>query len=382
MAGPTPVSALIHAATMVTAGVYLVVRSHVLFELSGVALTVVLIVGLATALFGATCAIAQFDIKRVLAYSTISQLGYMFIAVGMHAYGVAMFFLVAHACYKALMFLGAGSVIHGMHDEQDMRQMGGLRRAMPWTFATFTIGGLGQAGIPPLAGFFAKDALLEVANHTSREVVYVLGTVAAFLTAFYIGRMICMTFLGRARSDAAEHAHESGPVMLVPLVVLAVGVVVAGILQVNPEGPITKALEPVVGAAALGAGLSVAALIGVAVAVAVVSLALAWWIYGSGRVDSVAFRERLEPMATAAQRGWYVDHAYDVVVVQPAKALARLTSDAVDALVIDGAVNGVAGLVKRSASGGKLVQTGFVRTYALVLFLGAVLVLGFIGVRG
>ena len=382
MAGPTPVSALIHAATMVTAGVYLVVRSHVLFELSGVALTVVLVVGLATALFGATCAIAQFDIKRVLAYSTISQLGYMFIAVGMHAYGVAMFFLVAHACYKALMFLGSGSVIHGMHGEQDMRQMGGLRRAMPWTFATFTLGGLAQAGVPPLGGFFAKDALLEVANHTSREVVFVLGTVAAFLTAFYIGRMICMTFLGRARSEAAEHAHESGWLMRAPLVVLAIGVVVVGILQLNPEGVMTKALEPVVGATALGGGLSVAALIGIAVAVALLSLALAWWIYGSGRVDPVAFRERLEPMATAAQRGWYVDRAYDVTIVQPAKALARMTSDVVDALVIDGAVNGVAGLVKRSASGGKLLQTGFVRTYALVLFLGAVLVLGFIGVRG
>jgi NADH-quinone oxidoreductase subunit L len=382
MAGPTPVSALIHAATMVTAGVYLVVRSHVLFELSGVALTVVLVVGVATALFAATCAIAQFDIKRVLAYSTISQLGYMFIAVGMRAYGVAMFFLVAHAFYKALMFLGAGSVIHGMHDEQDMRQMGGLRRAMPWTFATFAIGGLAQAGVPPLAGFFAKDALLEVANHTGREVVFVLGTIAAFLTAFYIGRMLCLTFLGRARSDAAEHAHESSPVMLTPLVVLALGVVVVGILQLNPDGKLTQALEPVVGASALGAGLSIPALIGMAVAVALVSLAIAWWIYGSGRVDPGAFRERLEPMATAAQRGWYVDRAYDVVIVQPAEALARLTADVVDGTVIDGAVNGVGGLVKRAASGGKLLQTGFVRTYALVLFLGAVLVLGFIGVRG
>jgi NADH-quinone oxidoreductase subunit L len=269
-----------------------------------------------------------------------------------------------------------------MHDEQDMRQMGGLRRAMPWTFATFTIGGLAQAGVPPLAGFFAKDALLEVANHTGREVVFVLGTIAAFLTAFYIGRMICMTFLGRARSDAADHAHESQPVMLAPLVLLAIGVVVVGILQLSPDGAVTQALEPVVGATALGAGLSVPALIGMAVAVALLSLAIAWWIYGSGRVDTVAFRERLEPMATAAQRGWYVDRAYDVVIVQPAKALARLTSDVFDALVIDGAVNGIGGLVKRSASEGKLLQTGFVRTYALVLFFGAVLVLGFIGVRG
>src|SRR3954462_12444988 len=382
MAGPTPVSALIHAATMVTAGVYMVVRSHVLFEISGVALTVVLVVGLLTALFGATCAIAQFDIKRVLAYSTISQLGYMFIAVGMRAYGVAMFFLAAHACYKAVMFLGAGSVIHGMHDEQDMRAMGGLRRPLPWTFATFAIGGLAQAGVPPLAGFFAKDALLEVANHTSREVVYVLGTIAAFATAFYIGRMICMTFLGRAGSDRAEHAHESPWVMVAPLVLLAIGVVGVGVLQLNPEGAISRALEPVVGATALGAGLSVVALVGIAVAVAVISLSIAWLIYGSGRVDPVAFRARMEPMATAAQRGWYVDRAYDVAIVQPSKALARLTSDVVDALVIDGAVNGIAGLVKRSASGGKLVQTGFVRTYALVLFLGAVLLLGFIGVRG
>jgi NADH-quinone oxidoreductase subunit L len=300
----------------------------------------------------------------------------------MRAYAVALFFLVAHAFYKALMFLGAGSVIHGMHDEQDMREMGGLRRAMPWTFATFTVGGLAQAGVPPLAGFFAKDALLEVANHTSREVVYVLGSVAAFLTAFYIGRMVCLTFLGRPRSSAAEHAHESGPVMLAPLILLALGVVGVGILQLNPDGVMTKALEPVVGATSLGGGLSVAALIGIAVAVALISLALAWWIYGSGRVDIVAFRERLEPMATAAQRGWYVDRAYDVVIVQPAKAMSRLTSDVFDALVIDGAVNGIAGLVKRSASGGKLIQTGFVRTYALVLFLGAVLVLGFIGVRG
>ncbi len=164
---------------MVTAGVYLVIRSHVLFELSGVALTVVLVIGLATALFAATCAIAQYDIKRVLAYSTMSQLGYMFVAVGMRAYGVAMFFLVAHAFYKALLFLGAGSVIHGMHEDQDMRRMGGLRRAMPITFATMGIGALSQAGIPVLAGFFAKDALLEVAQHTGRTAVFVLLTVAA-----------------------------------------------------------------------------------------------------------------------------------------------------------------------------------------------------------
>ncbi len=247
MAGPTPVSALIHAATMVTAGVYLVIRSHVLFEVSGTALTVVLVIGLATAIYAATCAIAQFDIKRVLAYSTISQLGYMFIAVGMRAYAVALFFLVAHAFYKALMFLGAGSVIHGMHEEQDMRQMGGLRKLMPITFVTFMIGGLAQAGIPPLAGFFAKDALLEVAQHSGRTAVYLLGTMAAFLTAFYIGRMLIMTFFGRPRSEAAEHAHESSPLLWIPLVVLGAGVAFAGVLELSPDGKLAEYLDPIVG---------------------------------------------------------------------------------------------------------------------------------------
>jgi NADH-quinone oxidoreductase subunit L len=382
MAGPTPVSALIHAATMVTAGVYLVIRSHVLFELSGAALTVVLIIGLATAIFAATCAIAQYDIKRVLAYSTISQLGYMFVAVGMRAYAVALFFLIAHAFYKALLFLGAGSVIHGMHDEQDLRPMGGLRRGMPITFVTMAVGALSQAGIPILAGFYAKDALLEVAQHSGRVWVYVLGTAAAFLTAFYLGRMLFLTFFGQPRSDAARRAHESPPVMWIPLVVLAIGAAGAGVvLQSSPEGTLTAFLEPAVGALELAEGWALPVLVAVAVVVAVASLALAWLPYGSGRVDPFAFRARLEPMATAAERGWYVDRAYDAVFVQPAKAFARLTGDVFDVVVIDGAVNGIGELVKRAAAGGRLVQTGAVRTYALVLFAGVVVVLGFIGVR-
>jgi NADH-quinone oxidoreductase subunit L len=381
MAGPTPVSALIHAATMVTAGVYLVIRSHVLFEISGIALTVVLIVGLATAIFAATCAIAQFDIKRVLAYSTISQLGYMFIAVGMRAYAVALFFLVAHAFYKALMFLGAGSVIHGMHDEQDMREMGGLRKLMPITFVTFAVGGLAQAGVPPLAGFFAKDAILEVANHTGRQAVFVLASISAFLTAFYIGRMLIMTFFGAARSEKASHAHESPAVMWLPLAILALGVAVIVPLQTSPEGILTRTLEPVIGSAAAGQGLPFAELAGIAVVVSLLSLAAAWWIYGSRRADPAAFRAGMEPWATAAEHGWYVDRAYDIVFVQPAKAFARMVADVFDAKVIDGAVNGIGALVRRAATGGRRIQTGFVRTYALVLFLGAVAVLGYIGVR-
>src|SRR6266480_3475612 len=381
MAGPTPVSALIHAATMVTAGVYLVVRSHVLFELSGVALTVVLVVGVVTAVYAATCAIAQQDIKRVLAYSTISQLGFMFMAAGMRAYGVAMFFLVAHAFYKALLFLGAGSVIHGMHDEQDLRQMGGLRSLMPITFATFAIGALAQAGIPPLAGFFAKDAVLEVAQHTGREVAYVLGSIAAFLSAFYLGRMLFLTFFGEGRSDRARQAHESPPALWVPLAILAVGVATAGWLNLTPEGRLTGFLEQITGAAPVGNGLEVAALAATATVISIVALVLTWWIYGSGRVDWIGFRERLEPLPRAALNGWYVDRAYDTAVIQPAKAGAWITAYVIDGRIIDGAVNAIGGGVKLVAEGGRRVQTGFVRSYALAVFLGAVAILVYVGVR-
>jgi len=381
MAGPTPVSALIHAATMVTAGVYLVVRSHVLFELSGVALTVVLVVGLVTAIFAATCAIAQQDIKRVLAYSTISQLGFMFMAAGMRAYAVAMFFLVAHAFYKALMFLGAGSVIHGMHDEQDLRQMGGLRRVMPITFVTFLIGALALAGVPPLAGFFAKDAVLEVAQHTGRDAVYLLGSLAAFLSAFYLGRMLFLTFFGEARSDRARGAHESPAVMWLPLAVLAFGVVTAGWLNLTPEGRLAGFLEQVTGFSPTGIGLGALPLAGAAVVLSLTALGLTWWIYGSGRVDWGAFRDRLEPFPRSALNGWYVDRAYDSVVIQPAKTGAWITAYVVDARIIDGLVEGIGAGVRRLADRGRMIQTGFVRSYALVVFLGAVGILVYVGAR-
>jgi NADH-quinone oxidoreductase subunit L len=381
MAGPTPVSALIHAATMVTAGVYLVVRSHVLFELSGVALTVVLVVGLVTAIFAATCAIAQQDIKRVLAYSTISQLGFMFMAAGMRAYAVAMFFLVAHAFYKALMFLGAGSVIHGMHDEQDLRLMGGLRRVMPITFVTFLIGALAQAGVPPLAGFFAKDAVLEVAQHTDRDAAYLLGSVAAFLSAFYLGRMLFLTFFGETRSDRARGAQESPAVMWVPLAILAFGVVTAGWLNLTPEGRLAGFLESITGAAPSGIGLGALPLAGIAVVLSLTALAVTWWVYGSGRVNWRAFRERLEPFPRAALNGWYVDRAYDTVVIQPAKAGSWIAAYVVDARFIDGLVNAIGAGVRRLADRGRVIQTGFVRSYALVLFLGAVGILVYVGVR-
>jgi NADH-quinone oxidoreductase subunit L len=382
MAGPTPVSALIHAATMVTAGVYLVVRSAPIFELSSVALDVVALVGTVTMLFAGVCAIAQWDIKRALAYSTVSQLGYMFLAVGLGAYAAAMFFLVAHAFYKALLFLGSGSVIHGMHEEQDMRKMGGLFRRMPITAVAMILGGLALAGFPFMAGFFAKDVVLEIANTNERWGYYVLGSIGAFLSAFYIGRVIFLTFFGSPRSDRAEHAHESPATMWIPLAILAFGATFGGWLSFGPEGRIALFMEPIVGLVPEGeAGIAKTFFYGVAVAITAVGLLVTWWIYGSGRVDWLARRERLEPLPRAALNGWYVDRAYDLVVIQPTKELARLAAFVVDARWIDGLVNAIGGGVKRLAQGGRLIQTGFVRSYALAVFLGAVGVLVYVGWR-
>jgi NADH-quinone oxidoreductase subunit L len=382
MAGPTPVSALIHAATMVTAGVYLVVRSAPLFELSGIALTVVLVVGLVTALFAATCALAQDDIKRVLAYSTVSQLGFMFVAAGMRFYTGAMFMLVAHAFYKALMFLGAGSVMHGTHEETDLQRMGGLIRRMPVTGWTFVIGALALAGIWPLAGFFAKDQILEIANHTGRPWVYALGTLAALLSALYVGRLLFLAFFGEPRSDEARRAHESPGVMTIPLVLLAAGAVVSGLLLAgSAEGTLARVLEPVTGAVPAGEGLPTLVLSGIALAIALGMLAVAWWVFASGRVDRIVLRERLAPLQRAAANGWYLDEYYSTLLVRPGKAVASFSADAFDLKVVDGLVNGVGGGTRRLAAAGRRIQTGFVRSYALGFFLGAVGVLVWLGTR-
>jgi NADH-quinone oxidoreductase subunit L len=382
MAGPTPVSALIHAATMVTAGVYLVVRMHVIFEISGVALTVVLIVGLVTMLFAGTCALGQDDIKRVLAYSTVSQLGYMFMAAGMRAYGVAIFMLVAHAFYKALMFLGAGSVMHGMHDEADMKQMGGLIRRMPLTGWTFVIGAVSLAGVPFLAGFYAKDEILEIANAGGRTWVYVLGSLGAVLSALYIGRLIFLTFFGSPRSEAAEHAHESPPVMTVPLALLAIGAAGAGLLNATPEGRVAGFLEPVVGTVAIGTqGLGTTVLTAVAVTIASLGLVSAWFVYASGKVDWLALRVRLAPVQRLLANGWYLDTYYSAILVTPGEAVAAFSAYVVDARFIDGIVNGAGGAVRGLAGAARRVQTGFVRNYALAFLAGVVGVLVYAGLR-
>jgi NADH-quinone oxidoreductase subunit L len=377
MEGPTPVSALIHAATMVTAGVYLVVRTHVLFETSPVSLAVVAVVGAITAVYASLSAIGQDDLKRVLAYSTISQLGYMFLAAGVGAYAVAIFHLVAHAFFKAVLFLSAGSVMHATDGTIDLTRLGGLRRHMPVTAAVFVVGGLALAGIPLFAGFFSKDQILAAAYEGGRSGLWIAGLVAALGTAIYVSRAYLLTFEGGAREDL--HPHESPVLMTVPMMVLAAGAVLGGLLGLSVEtGRIQRFLEPVVGRAEAGAaagGLSELALSVIATAVALVGIAVGWFLYGSGRIDWMALRARFRGVQRTLARGFYVDDAYGALLVTPGKAASAFTAYVFDARVIDGAVNGLGRLFGRAAGRGRRVQTGLVRTYALGFLLGAVLVL-------
>ena len=270
----------------------------------------------------------------------------------MRFYTGAMFMLVAHASYKALMFLGAGSVMHGTHEETDLQRMGGLIRRMPVTGWTFVVGACALAGVFPLAGFFAKDQILEFANRTGRTWVYVLGTLGALLSALYIGRLLFLAFFGRPRSEEAEHAHESPAVMTIPLVILAAGAIVAGLLlSTSAEGTLARVLEPVVGSLPPHeGGLPTPALLVIATAIALGALAVAWWVYASGRVEWLTLRERLQPLPRAARSGWYVDNAYSTLFVQPGLAAARFSANVFDTKVVDGLVNGVGAGTRRFAA--------------------------------
>jgi NADH-quinone oxidoreductase subunit L len=377
MEGPTPVSALIHAATMVTAGVYLVVRSHVLFELSGTALTV----GLVSALYAALASIGQFDLKRALAYSTMSQIGFMFFAAGMRFYTGAMLLLVCHAFYKALLFLTAGNVLHGLHDETDMRRMGGLRADMPLSATWFTIGALSLAGIPPLAGFFAKDQIVGFAATSGREVAWVLASLGAFLSALYIARPLFLTFFGSRRGE--EHAHEAPTPMQAPLAVLAFLTAVGGLLLglTAEGGRLARFLEPVVGVVEHGeAALPDAALIAISIVLALAAVAVAFWVWASGRVDWEVFPQRQPELAGWLANAFYLNTLYAWLVQHPGKAFGRVLT-VVDDRVIDAAVNEVAEDVVEASGVAPRIQRGFVRSYALAFLLGAVALLLFLGLR-
>jgi NADH-quinone oxidoreductase subunit L len=380
MEGPSPVSALIHAATMVTAGVYLVVRTHALFDASGVASTVVLIVGLVTLLYAGLAALGQDDLKRVLAYSTISQLGYMFLAAGMRAYGAAIFMLVAHAFYKALLFLAAGNVMHGLDGELDLKRMGGLRATMPVTAALFAVGALALAGVPPLAGFFAKDNIVAYASESGRAWVYVLALAGALVSALYAGRALFLAFVGRPR--AGLRGHEAPPIMLWPLIGLAAGAILAGALGLGIEtGVLAVWLEPVTGPLEAGtAGLGGVLLIALSTIIAVGGVAVAYYVWGSERVDWLGVRARVG-LQPALASGLGIDRMYAAANETAGKGVSRFLAFVVDRRWIDGVVNAVGSGTRAAADVGRGVQTGLVRTYALVLLLGAAGILLYLASR-
>ena len=388
MAGPTPVSALIHAATMVTAGVYMIARLNFLFILSPTTLAVVATVGGLTALFAATIGLLQTDIKKGLAYSTVSQLGYMFLAVGVGAFGAGIFHLMTHAFFKGLLFLGSGSVIHGMGGEQDMRKMGGLRTHMPITFWTFFVGTLAIAGIPGLAGFFSKDEILAQAfgSPYGSPWLWVLGITSAALTSFYMFRLLFLTFFGECRADehTQHHLHESPASMTIPLIVLAVLSVIGGYVGL-PEhwlwgNTFGRFLEPVFGAAHESAHLSVAteyALMGASVLVALLGLVVAYIFYIAKPALPASLAEKLPGAYNLIFNKYYVDELYDLLFVRPTVALSTWLWRVFDVGVIDGLVNGTAEAVGANSGLWRRLQTGNVQHYALSMLVGALAILGY-----
>ncbi len=392
MEGPTPVSALIHAATMVTAGVYVVARSHILFVHSETAMVVVAVVGCATAFFAATIGLVQTDIKKVLAYSTVSQLGYMFLACGVGAFSAGIFHLMTHAFFKALLFLAAGSVIHAMGGEQDMRKMGGLSTKIKYTYWTMLIATLAIAGIPPLAGFFSKDAiLLSAFQIEGGHPLYAIGLLTALLTSFYMFRLIFLTFFGKPRYDEHHvHVHESPWSMLGPLVILAVLSIIGGWLAApalwGGTDYFASFLAPVFGSPQGAEAVNEAAahqleiiLVIVAVASALLGLAVAYWLYirQPGKPEQLA--KSLKGVYTTLYNKYYVDELYAAVIIKPLMWIStNVLWKGIDVTGIDGAVNGIASGAKDVGNVVRHTQSGNTRSYAVWVVIGALLVIAVI----
>ena len=403
MEGPTPVSALIHAATMVTAGVYMVTRMNALYSFSGVALEVVGIIGAVTAVYAATMALVQNDIKRVLAYSTISQIGYMFMGCGVGAYGAGMFHLTTHAFFKSLLFLAAGSVMHALSGELDMRKMGGLKKYLPLTYPTFLIGAIAIAGVPPFSGFFSKDEILLSAFSSHRYFIWALGVVGAVLTAFYMFRLIYMTFHGEERmeEEVRHHIHESPRVMTVPLAILAFLSIIGGFIglpqALGGRNWFGKFLEPVIEGAHhthISAGTEYG-LILISVAVALIGIFIAYLFYLKRPELAKQTAECFPGLYKILYNKYYVDEAYNLAFVQPTLNLGTFLAD-YDLKIIDGAVNGsafitrntsafsgifdlkiidgivnrIAWLLKQKSFIFRKVQTGVIQNYALAIIFG------------
>lgn len=379
MEGPTPVSALIHAATMVTAGVYLIARSAPIYDLTETARTVVMLIGALTLLIGAIAGCAYDDIKKVLAYSTVSQIGYMFLAVGLGpaGYVAALAHLLAHGFFKAGLFLGAGSVMHAMNDSVDMRRFGGLWKKLPITFGTFTLGYLALIGFPFLSGYFTKDAIIEATLDRDDWLGWATGGIAvlaAGLTAFYMTRLMLMTFFGRPRWDDGVHPHESPSVMTLPMVVLAVGSVFSGAFLVSIF-PLSDWLEPVFGEPEEAEQVVAPLTIGLALTVVMLLGVLAAWLFVGRREVPVTAPVRVSPVTRAARHALYADTINESLFMRPGQWLTRALVW-VDNRGVDGAVNGLAAGLGGSSSRLGRTQTGFVRTYALGMLGGAVLVAG------
>jgi NADH-quinone oxidoreductase subunit L len=380
MAGPTPVSALIHAATMVTAGIYMIARSNILYTMAPATQTLVAVIGLSTAIFAATIALKQNDIKKVLAYSTVSQLGYMFLGLGVGAYTGAVFHVMTHAFFKALLFLGAGSVIHAMHHEQDITKMGGLKSKLPITHLTFLLGCIAIAGVPPFSGFFSKDEIL-MAAYATNPIFYYVGIGGALLTAFYMFRLYSLTFLGNFRGTAhqQEHLHESPIAMTVPLMVLAFFAVVAGFVGIPALfAPNAHALEHFLAPVFAGSTALVHAhhiehstewiLMGTATVLILIVI-----VYAVTKFKKYTTTEPNTGIATILENKWYIDELYDTVIVNPLHWFAGFLKNTIEKYVIDGAVNGVGKLVGYGSRQFRLLQSGQVGSYILMMVMALVL---------
>jgi NADH-quinone oxidoreductase subunit L len=383
MEGPTPVSALMHAATMVTAGIYMVARTYPIFLQSETAMLVVAMIGALTAFLGASIALTQNDIKKVVAYSTVSQLGYMAFALGTGAWLAAIFHLMTHAFFKGLLFLGCGSVIHGMHEEQDMRYMGGLRKYMPITFWTFLAASLANAGVIPFAGFWSKDEIIVgawVSDSSFGKVASIVGLVAAFMTALYMFRLVFRVFFGPENFDHERvHPHESGPWMAIPLILLAIPSVLIGFVGFPPEdGPFHHFLQHSFELAhEHHVSMTMTLIFGaISTIVALGGIFVAYLIYIRGAISAVSLRERYEGIYEFLYNKWYLDDLYHNVFVQPLWRFSTFLWRVVDEGLIDATVNGVAVGIAAIAQWARRVQPGVVSNYALGIALGMVVLIG------
>ena len=389
MAGPTPVSALIHAATMVTAGVYMVARCSILFALAPGTMMIVAVIGAATALFAATIGLVQNDIKKVLAYSTVSQLGYMFLALGVGAFAAGLFHVLTHAFFKALLFLGSGAVIHAMHNEQDIQKMGGLKEHLPTTYKTFLIGAIAIAGIPPLSGFFSKDEILWKAFSQGHWSLWLIGWIGAALTAFYMFRLVSLTFEGKPRWDAGKHPHEAPATMTVPLVILAFLSIVGGLIGIPQSlgggNAIEQWLEPVFERAmdklSLGAhgGPAEYLLMALSVGIALAGIFLARRWYLTTREVPGKLAHKNPRVYNTLLNKYYIDEIYDAAIVTPTvKGSDKLLWRGIDVGVIDWIVNALPKFIGSLSSVGRKMQTGVAQSYVFVFLAGVVVIVGWL----